>query len=431
MSETTQVLIVGVDGENRQELLELLPHIGFKPLLVDTVEEAKTVLAAGSYPLALVGGALPGISVSALVTTLEREISQTGVDVSLVLVDSAQAPIDIEAAVRAGGEDVIALPFVPALVQLKLERALRSQNLLAIEKDKAEREVLAKLEHDVQVGRQIQSSFLPSSLPNPEGWEVAARFHPAREVAGDFYDAFYIWNKRRVVFIVADVSDKGIPAALFMAIFRTLLRAGALYNMSISSGDTLEPVLQPIKEQADWSEEGPDGRRRKLPSIGITQLGSIPSTNAYMAQTHGIDAYFVTVFFGILDPRTGDVIYINGGHNPPVVVRTDGSKTLLKPTGPAVGVIPGAKFRYAHTRLAPGDTLYAYTDGVTDARSPDGEFFGDARLHGLLTAASESAPELVARVDEALGEHMADAIQFDDITMMAVRRLVDGGSTSD
>ncbi len=427
-----EIVVAGISPQRQRELSEMLVSLGYQPVWSNAeqlLEQAKT------SALVLLGR--QGIARAQLVEALKNtpQLSMT----PIFLVEEAplenhsrimtsplqtlQFDTDIEVCFALGADDYLVLPTRVTFLKQRLDIALERCEFRAFQKNKSERDMLAKLERDVQIGRQIQASFLPSKLPQPEGWEIAASFHPAREVAGDFYDSFYVWNRRRVALIMADVSDKGIPAALFMAIFRTLLRAGSLYGMkSIRTGsDLLSEPMEPVKVQQDWSEERPGKRPRKLPTIGLSQLESVPSTNAYMANTHGIDAYFVTLFFGILDPRTGDLIYVNGGHNPPVVMRAAGGFDKLPPTGPAVGVIPEAKFRYAHTRLAPGDTLFAYTDGVPEGRNPQGEFFGEERMFEALEQPTTSAETVLSNIEQALHAFNAYSEQFDDITMMSVR----------
>ncbi len=136
------------------------------------------------------------------------------------------------------------------------------------------------------------------------------------------------------------------------------------------------------------------------------------------------------MFFGVLDPVSGALVYINGGHNPPVLHRVDGTQTYLKPTGPAVGMLPGVTFKMGNARLDPGDLLYAYTDGVTDARSPTGAFFTEKRLFEVVAAGAASAHALVDDIEAQLKAHIAEAPQFDDITMMALRRHSTGEATA-
>ena len=146
-------------------------------------------------------------------------------------------------------------------------------------------------------------------------------------------------------------------------------------------------------------------------------------TNNYIADNHGEMNMFATLFFGLLDPSNGQLAYINAGHNPPFIMGPDGAlKVALKGTGPAVGMFAGANFRIDYAQIDPGDVLYLYTDGVTEARDVARGFFTEKRLRTLLSQPADSATGLLDRVEGSLWEFMAGAIQFDDITMMAVRR---------
>ncbi|MEM7738809.1 MAG: PP2C family protein-serine/threonine phosphatase [Deinococcota bacterium] len=435
---TTQrinIALAGLLPDQQHDLTDMLTGLGYHVVSVDIHSEAPTVTALLQDITVLLLGR-HGTSRASLVETLKasddtvvlpiiivEDVLPSGDDMFETPLQTLQRDTDLDICFAIGADDYLMLPTRASLLRQRVEIALERSAFRTHESNNTERDMLTKLERDVQIGRQIQASFLPSKLPQPEGWEIAARFHPAREVAGDFYDSFYVWNKRRVAIIVADVSDKGIPAALFMAIFRTLLRAGSLYGMkSIRTGeDMLSEPMEPIPAQKDWAVERPGQRPRKLPTIGLSQLESVPSTNAYMANTHGIDAYFVTLFFGILDPRTGDLIYVNGGHNPPIVLRAAGGHEKLKPTGPAVGILPDAKFRYAHTKLQPGDVLFAYTDGVPEARSPEGEFFTDDRMMAAISQDTSSVGAVLQSVEDALEAFDAYTDQFDDVTMMSVR----------
>jgi sigma-B regulation protein RsbU (phosphoserine phosphatase) len=437
-----EVVVAGISPQRQRELSEMLTSLGYQPVWAtedQVLERAKTsalvLLGRNQISRVKIIEEIKNNSELAIlpVFLVEEAPQESHSRIMTSPLQTLQFDTDIEVCFAVGADDYLVLPTRTTFLKQRLDIALERREFRAYKQNKGERDMLAKLERDVQIGRQIQASFLPSKLPQPEGWEIAASFHPAREVAGDFYDSFYVWNRRRVAFIVADVSDKGIPAALFMAIFRTLLRAGSLYGMkSIRTGsDMLSEPMEPIKAQQDWSEERPGQRPRKLPTIGLSQLESVPSTNSYMSNTHGIDAYFVTLFFGILDPRTGDLIYVNGGHNPPLVLRAGGGYDKLNPTGPAVGVIPEAKYRYAHTKLAPGDTLFAYTDGVPEGRNPQGEFFNEARMLAALEQPSSSAEAVLSNMENALQAFDAYSEQFDDITMMSVRYCnVDASTTA-
>ncbi len=240
---------------------------------------------------------------------------------------------------------------------------------------------MSKLEMDLQIGRKIQRDFLPrdDQLPQPEGWEIASRFQPAREVAGDFFDAFPLPHNRIGV-VIADVVDKGVGAALFMALSRSLLRAYAQQHRPLSwldnlSGDEL------LHTDTDLSAQ----RRRILLSTGANALLAIQLTNDYIATNHGDMTMFATTFFGVLDPVKGTLTYINGGHEEPIIVGPDGKiKSILSPTGPAMGMMAGMDFDIKTVKLKPGDLLMTYTDGVPDARSPKRERFGKDRLRAIL-----------------------------------------------
>ncbi|MDQ4077675.1 MAG: PP2C family protein-serine/threonine phosphatase [Chloroflexota bacterium] len=273
---------------------------------------------------------------------------------------------------------------------------------------------LVKIEQELQIARRIQAGFLPSELPRPEGWELVAFFRPAREVAGDFYDAFMLSQNRRVGFVIADVVDKGVPAALFMALVRSLMRAFAQQHYSLSWTSVLEGE-SPLRGQK---------RRQFLPSTGTIALEKAVSlTNEYIIENHIELNMFATLFFGVFDPRSGQLAYINAGHNPPFIVGADGTlKASLRPSGPAVGMFPDVDYEIDYAQFDYGDILFAYTDGVTEARDPASQFFTEKRLLSLLAQPALSARALVERVEGALNDFIASAPQFDDITMFSVQR---------
>jgi serine phosphatase RsbU (regulator of sigma subunit) len=237
---------------------------------------------------------------------------------------------------------------------------------------------------------------------------------PARQVAGDFYDLFELPGNR-IGLVIADVCDKGVGAALFMALFRSLIR--------IFSGQTILQGLECyLNDTGNGSvPTGPDSNITEHSAMNAVQL-----TNSYIAKNHEDLAMFATLFFGVLDPKTGDLTYINGGHDPLYIIKpVGGIKHYLGPTGPAVGIQSDAHFEIRKTRLEPDEVLFGYTDGVTEARNTDDEFFNEKRLVQMITTDFESAAELLKRIAEAIKAHTGKADQFDDITMLAIRRLPD------
>jgi sigma-B regulation protein RsbU (phosphoserine phosphatase) len=302
--------------------------------------------------------------------------------------------------------------------------ALNTQLLLRREQE------FIKLEQDVHVARRIQAGFLPNQLPNVEGYEIAASFQPAREVAGDWYDAFMMTQNRRLGFVIADVVDKGVPAALFMALVRSLTRAFAQQNYSVDWTAMLSDESGKGKRGSDDLSDiaGRRGRGqtrvRAMPSAGTMSLyNAVSLANSYILENHAEDNMFATLFFGMLNPDTGQVMYINAGHNPPFIVGSDGTvKASLPNSGAAVGMFPNIDYRIEEAMLEPGDTLYMYTDGVTEARNAAGEFLTEKGLLKLLDAPVPSAEALLAKVQSYLDDFMHGAVQADDITMLAVRR---------
>ncbi|MBE9042639.1 SpoIIE family protein phosphatase [Oscillatoriales cyanobacterium LEGE 11467] len=274
------------------------------------------------------------------------------------------------------------------------------------------------LDRELEKGRQIQIDFLPGQIPQPPNWEIAACFHPAKQVAGDFYDVFPLDDA--IGFAIADICDKGVGAALFMALFRSLIRVFSgqtqLQGLSIESGEE-----ENATRQFQQASELPSKHQCKA-------LQAVKMTNNYIAQNHWQLSMFATLFFGILDPKTGLLCYVNGGHEPLTIVTHTGEKKQLAPTGPAVGVIPDATFESDLVILEPGDLLLGYTDGVTEAKNMEGELFNRQRLLSLLDVPFDSASDLLDRIKAHLFRYIDDAPQFDDITMLSIRRKLDGES---
>ncbi|NEO57228.1 MAG: SpoIIE family protein phosphatase [Okeania sp. SIO3B5] len=270
------------------------------------------------------------------------------------------------------------------------------------------------LDNELEKGRQIQIDFLPYDIPKLDDWEIVACFHPAKQVAGDFYDVFTFENDQ-IGLVIADVCDKGVGAALFMALFRSLIR---IFSGEIQFQGTAAPILQAHKPvNGDWI-----GESNATNLAHLNALQAVRRTNNYVAEKHWQMSMFATLFFGILDPKTGILSYINGGHEPLFIVNQDGIKQTLNSTGPAVGMMPNMKFGIQQVQLETGDILIGYTDGVTEAKSPEGKLFTDNRLKEIVEKPADSASELMGRIKDNLFNYMDDAPQFDDITMLAVRR---------
>jgi len=261
------------------------------------------------------------------------------------------------------------------------------------------------LNAELEKGKKIQRDFLPNKIPQVPGWEIETSFYPARQVSGDFYDAFMLPGNY-IGLVIADVCDKGVGSALYMALFRSLMR---VFSGQIS----LE----------GWSAGQSAPTEKSTVEVDIFRmLQAVPLTNDYISLEHGHETMFATLFFGILNPVTGDIAYINGGHEPLYIIGRSGIKETLKAAGPVVGIITGAKFKIQRSQLEPGDILIGYTDGVTEALSPRQTLYSKEKFRALLEVRASSAIELIERIQTDLFDHIDNAPQFDDITMIAVHR---------
>jgi len=247
----------------------------------------------------------------------------------------------------------------------------------------AELEAKKQRRDEMQAAAQIQNSILPQPLARTGALaavDLHAEMHPAREIGGDFYD-HYLLDGDRLAITLADVSGKGIPAALFMAVSRTALRAG---------------------------EHGGD------------MVGDMESANRVLSAENAA-RMFVTAFHGVLDLKTGALRYCNAGHNPPYLLRAAGGRETLPATGVPFGVDGGFKYRIADTVLRPGDTLFVFSDGITEAVNVAGEEFGVPRLEaGLEEARGRRAESVVGHVLDRTKVFADGAEQSDDITALAL-----------
>ena len=241
---------------------------------------------------------------------------------------------------------------------------------------------------ELSVASQIQADMLPSIFPpfsDRSEFDIYATMHPAKEVGGDFYD-FFMADEDHLVMVMADVSGKGVPAALFMVIAKTLIKNLAQSEKSHSPSDILEDVNGQLCE----------GNKEEM---------------------------FVTVWLGILEISTGRGMAANAGHEHPAIRRAGGNFELVKYRhSPAVAVMEGMKFKEHEFRLNPGDTLFVYTDGVPEATNAENELFGPDRLLEALNREPDADPaKLLQNISEDIDAFVADAPQFDDTTMLAFR----------
>jgi sigma-B regulation protein RsbU (phosphoserine phosphatase) len=269
--------------------------------------------------------------------------------------------------------DLNLLTAITAIAAIAIENARLYQ--MAVEK--------GRLQQELQMAREMQISFLPDEIPTVNGWDFAARWLPAREVAGDYYD-FISFDNGQMGLVIADVTDKGAAAALFMVFTNSIVRASVLSNM---------PPVESL--------------------TNANRLISARSPNAM----------FVSLVYCLLDPHSGKVTYVNAGHNPPLYYNKS-TRTLRKlmPTGMVLGIDPDAPLLQREIALKPGDFILFYTDGLPDAINAHEEAFGMQRLETILHAnPSASAEELLDDISAALYAHTGGITPFDDISMLIAK----------
>lgn len=400
----TNALVVAEHALPTPELEHALRESGFHVRHASPTEVAERPDRSGPPELVLISASL-GVRRVALVAEIFAQQAKAP-----TVVVFPQGDIDaLEACVR-GGFDYVMPPFVPTLLCSQLTAYWERRQLVTALEEMVAEASLRERERDLSIAHQIQAGFLPEALPTPHGWDLASRFRPAHQAAGDFYDGFELVNGRRLAFVVADVSDKGVGAALFMALIRTLLRHTAEHTGS-------------WRQLEDEVPETHGRNGTPLLSVGAGPLlQAVAGTNRYLARNHLRQGYFATLFFGVLDPASGALLYVNGGHHPAVLVRDGAPPALLKPTGPAVGLLAKSSYSLGHSVIGRGDTLLLYTDGVVDVRGVDGSAFGLNRLLRTIGGLTDSADALLDTVDTALHRHLGTLEPSDDITMLAVRR---------
>ena len=385
---TGRILIVDDNESNRDVLSRRLRRYGYAVDVAVNGREALEVIETCPYDLVLLDIMMPELNGYEVLERLKADDQHQHIPVLMI-----SAVDEIESVVRCielGADDYLPKPFNPTLLRARVQSSLARKRIYDAERLYAE-----NLARELEIGREIQRGFLPSVLPQPDGWEIAARFEPAQQVAGDFYDVFEMPGNRIGV-VVADVCGKGVGAALFMALFRSLLRAYA--------------------QRAGVSPTSP--------AMGIL-IEAFNATNGYIRSVHRSAHTFASIFFGILETSTGRLHYVNAGHLPPIVIGSNIELRRLSPTGPAVGLMSDAPFDVRETRLRQGEMLLGFTDGVTEARDGEGVFFDEARLLDLLSSPAATAADLLERIEISVSSFAGEASPHDDFTLLAVRRAGD------
>lgn len=322
-------------------------------------------------------GAAGFLLLGLVIAMIARSVTRPLTTLALTTGEIARGNLDIELPTVGANDEVgdLTRSFGEMKVALKEYIADLAETTAAKE----------RIESELKIARTIQMSFLPKHFPpfpDKTSFDIFARLEPARHVGGDLYD-FFLLDETHLLFSVGDVSDKGVPAALFMAVTKTLLKGMA--GVDLSPAVLLEQVNNELCLDND-------------------------------------SAMFVTLFCGVLDLTSGEVVFANGGHNPPVVIRGGGEVEWLSvPPGLVLGGMEGSKYRPAAMRLAAGDQLLLYTDGVTEARSEDDLLYSDQRLLDTVRGFGRQPVQvLVERIMDSVQEFAGQAAQADDITLLAI-----------
>jgi sigma-B regulation protein RsbU (phosphoserine phosphatase) len=319
-------------------------------------------------------------------TLLKKIKDRNNPALKVVMVSAYGEMSNIRQAMNNGAFDFATKPIDLEDLQRTIEKA--REEIEFVKQSQKEHGQLEDLKADLSLAAEVQLAILPNKFPPfpdvASDVDIHATIKPAKDVGGDFYDFFRI-DDDHLGFVMADVSGKGVPAALFMTMSYTLLR--------FTGTKSLTPVST-VSESND------------------------------MLSKESFDSMFVTVFYGVYCISTGEMRYVNAGHNPPYIIKADGRVDVLpKSNNICMGVTEGFPYQERTLKLDKGDMLVTFTDGVTEACDPDNNLYGEERLEALLaTLRGYNAQQVTTAIDNAVNAHANGAEQSDDITIMAIKR---------
>ena len=383
-----RILVVDDNDDNRYTLVLYLELEGYADIQVaEDGEQAIARLDKESFDVVLLDVMMPKVNGYEVLSWLKdrRRLHELPV----IMISALNEMSSVVRCIEIGAVDYLLKPFNPVLLKARLGASLEKKRL----RDQVNAH-LFRLEQELEAARDLQISMLPQVFPPPARHcpvDVWGLVHPAREVGGDLYD-FFTTEDGSLCFFVGDVSGKGMPAALFMARTKSLIR-----------------IATELMREREGAAASP--------------ADIIARVNRELCQNNN-DMMFVTLFFGMLALDTGEVLYCNAGHNPPYRVDGGTPRAIEDAKGMILGIQPRAAYTTGKLVLAPGETLYLYSDGVTEAHDPGGDLFCEHRVESVLrTHAGRGSREVVGGVTEALRGFVGTAPQSDDITMLALRWL--------
>jgi len=390
------ILVVDDNANNRDLLSRQLHRENYRVSTAVNGKQALEMVEAEGYDLILLDLLMPEMNGYQVLRELKS--AEPWRDLPVIMISANEEIEQVVQCIAMGADDYLSKPFNTILLKARIGASLEKKRL----RDK-ERKYSQLISRELEKGRQMQLDFLPrESALQLTGWEMKSFFKPAYQMAGDFYDSFRL-DQDNIAIVIADVCDKGVGAALFMALFRSLIRIFADTNLQKEAIMTGESSTNLVHSRA---------------------LESLKLTNNYVAQHHGDLTMFATIFYGILNTETGLLSYINAGHEPVLIIDVGGAIiNQLKSTGPSVGILPGIDYKIQQTNIDPGLTLFSFTDGLPEAKNKDGKFFSMEQVSNLLQKPYATLDKLVENITEKVIEHIGEEQQFDDITILALKRL--------
>ena len=376
------VLIVDDLEVNRDLLARRVQRLGHSIAFAASGREALAGMRGARFDLVLLDITMPDMDGYEALAQIKADPLLASIPV--VMVTAIDGVDSVVRCLELGAEDYITKPFNPVVLKARIESSLNKKRVADLNAA-----LLQSLSREMAIAQKIQLGFLPDKLPQLPGWPVAAVCVPAKHVGGDFYDALVLPDGR-LAFTIADVCDKGVGAALYMALFRSLLRIN----------------LQHAAREEDAAS---------------LLVNALSFTNDYVATEHARDNMFATVFTAILDPASGQLDYINAGHDAPMLWRQGAAAAeLLPPDGLALGMMADQAYQPRRTTLQRGDRILLATDGLPEALDPKDEAFGEHRVAALFGAATHSPQELLARMHAELMQHVNGRQAHDDVTMLCL-----------
>jgi serine phosphatase RsbU (regulator of sigma subunit) len=389
VSDRDWSLLIADDNEdNRYTLIQRLRRLGYGNVTaaVDG-RDALDKLRTAPFDLVLLDIMMPDLNGYQVLEHLKADGHLRHIPV--VMISAVDQVESVVRCIELGAEDYLPKPFNPTLLRARVGASLEKKRL----RDEIVAH-LARIEQELTTAREIQLSMVPAAFPaaTPEQpVELHAILRPARQVGGDLYDFFWA-DPRTLCFVIADVSDKGAPAALFMARAKTVVRlVTTLLRASAGGPPAPDAVVARVNEE-------------------------LCGDNAL--------SMFATLFFGALDVVTGDLRFCNAGHTVPYVVGLGGVAPLDAPRAKPVGIWPACAYASTAVTLAPGECLFLFTDGITESMNEAGAFFSEERLENVLRSLAGRAPRaMVEAVADAVRAFAGSAPQSDDIAALALRRV--------